>query len=375
MPNGNHLRDWAVGMKSVVGLDDSSPLKPGTVIHTLGFPEPEIFGFLYGLPEKKVSLGIFVPSWFDNPIRNCYRYFQHWMQHPQLSKYLQGASMLSWGAKSLQEDGIKGEPLLVGDGFSRIGEGSGCTNILSNSGVDEAWKSGTLLGEAVVRLLKSGQPFSRQNLEKTYVKARAKNWITTENLKAKGSRDGFQKGFIRGMIGMGIAGFSGGKFKLSGDVKRPHEKVVSPESYFRGVLSSPEIQTIREKAVSQNTNIYNAIMDKCGWPEIKMDGRLFISHQDALLTGGKVQAPTGHADHVIFTDPALCKKCNVRRCIDMCSGQAITPGPDGIPLFDREKCIHCGACVWNCTRSHKDNPEESNVDFRAGTGGLHSAEN
>ena len=57
------------------------------------------------------------------------------------------------------------------------------------------------------------------------------------------------------------------------------------------------------------------------------------------------------------------------------SGQAITPGEGGIPMFDREKCIHCGACVWNCPTPHPEDPERTIIEFRAAPGGLHSAEN
>ena len=42
---------------------------------------------------------------------------------------------------------------------------------------------------------------------------------------------------------------------------------------------------------------------------------------------------------------------------------------------DREKCVHCGACLWNCSQANPENPERMNIAFRAGTGGLHSAEN
>jgi len=91
--------------------------------------------------------------------------------------------------------------------------------------------------------------------------------------------------------------------------------------------------------------------------------------------GGKVQAPPGFADHVCFTQPEICRTCGVKTCIEICSGQAITPGEDGIPSFDREKCIHCGACFWNCSQPNPENPEQACLAFRAGPGGLHSAEN
>ncbi len=146
MPEGRHRRDWAIGMKMVVDLPERAGLEAGTVIHTLGYPEPEIFGFLYVHDARTASLGIFVPSWFDSPVRTAYRYLQHWMQHPYLWRHLEGGRLRSWGAKSLQESGKQGEPWLAGDGYARIGEGSGSTNVLTGSGVDEAWTTGMLLG-------------------------------------------------------------------------------------------------------------------------------------------------------------------------------------------------------------------------------------
>ena len=116
-------------------------------------------------------------------------------------------------------------------------------------------------------------------------------------------------------------------------------------------------------------------MDRCGWPAVPYDGQLLVSHQDALLMGGKVQAPGGYADHVVFTRPEICKECGAKVCISVCSGQAITLGEGGVPAFDREKCVHCGACLWNCSRPIEDGSERTNVEFRAGAGGLHSAQN
>ena len=34
-----------------------------------------------------------------------------------------------------------------------------------------------------------------------------------------------------------------------------------------------------------------------------------------------------------------------------------------------------GAGLWNCSQANPENPERMSIAFRAGTGGLHSAEN
>ncbi len=376
LPEGANQRDWAVGMKMVVQLPEGCELTPGTVLHTLGFPEPEIFGFLYVYPDMSASLGIFVPSWFDSPVRTAYRYLQHWMMHPYLWRWLKGGSMRSWGAKSLGEWGKHGEPFLVGDGYVRIGEGSGTTNVLSGSGVDEAWVSGVFLAEAVLELMQAGKDLSKENLEATYVKRRRESWLEHEAKVAAKSRNGFQWGVLQGMIGMGLSGLTGGLFNISPAIKRPHERIETLENYYKSKLPARDIARIKEECKATGQGLHNALMNKIGWPEIPFDGQLLVSHQDALLMGGKVQAAPGYADHVRFKNHATCEQCREKICIEACSGQAISMNSEGgVPLFDREKCIHCGACLWNCSKADRYNIEQTNVDFSAGSGGLHSAEN
>jgi len=373
LPEGNHQREWALGMKAVVELPENTTLQPGTVIHTFGYPEPEIFGFFYVYPDRTVSIGIFIPSWLDNPTRTGYRYLQHWMQHPVLWKHLNGATLKSWGAKSLQEAGVRGEPFIVGDGFARIGEGSGSTNMLKGSGVDEAWTTGVQLAEGVIELLKAGKPFTKENLEIHYLGKRRSSWVEKDGKVAKQARDGFSLSFELGMIGMGLAGFTNGLLNIPAKLKPTHARIPSLEKYYKGKVSGEKIDAAFKEMARTNSSMHDAMMDAAGWPEIKYDGKLLISHQDALLLGGKVQAAEGYADHVVFLDAGKCQKCKTKICIEMCSGQAITAGPDGgVPLFDREKCIHCAACLWNCAYAREESSDLANVDFRAGSGGLHS---
>ncbi len=375
LPEGHHRRDWAVGAKAVVDLREDAGLEPGTVIHTFGYPEPEIFGFLYVYPDRVASAGIFVPSWFESPIRTSYRYLQHWMLHPYLWRHLNGGRLRSWGAKTIQEAGKRGEPHLVGEGYARIGEGSGSTNVLTGSGVDEAWTSGTLLAEGVIELLMAGKAFTKENLEDAYVKRRRESWVEAEAKIAEKARDGFHRGVLTGLIGMALAGVTSGRLTVRGRPVPPYTRVPTAESYYRGKISAEEIGRIRTECAARGSSLHDALMQRSGWPAIPYDGKLLVSHQDALLLGGKVQAPAGYADHVVFLYPHLCETCGTKICVEVCSGQAITPGEKGVPAFDREKCVHCGACIWNCSLPHPDDPERTNVEFRAGTGGLHSAEN
>ncbi len=376
MPPGHAKKDWAVGMKAVVELPENCPLLPGTVLHTLGYPEPEIFGFMYVYPDRLASLGIFVPSWFDSPVRTAYRYLQHWMLHPYIHQHLDGGALRSWGAKTLGESGKAGEPWLVGDGFARIGEGSGTTNVLTGSGVDEAWLSGVLLGQAVIELLASGKDFTKQNLDAAYVRRRRDSRLEREAQEAAKAREGFGGSVMEGLLGMALSGFSKGRINWPGDSRLAHKRIPTVEEFFRGRLEPSEIARIRAGCKAKGQSLHGALMDAAGWPAIPYDGKLFMSHQDALLMGGKVQAPPGYADHVRFVDETICRGCKEQVCIEACSGQAITANPeDGPPLFDREKCVHCGVCLWNCSKSRPGDPKQSNVEFTAGAGGLHSAEN
>jgi electron-transferring-flavoprotein dehydrogenase len=214
MSDGNAQREWAIGMKMVVDLPESCELEAGTVLHTFGYPEPEIFGFLYVHPDRVASVGIFVPSWMDSPV---HRLAQSSALHPapMFVAHLKGG-VRSWGAKTLQESGRRGEPYLAGDGYARIGEGSGSTNVLTGSGVDEAWATGAQLGEAVLELLRAGKPFTKENLEATYVRRRRASWIEREVAPPNAPATASSRRGHR-LIGMGLAGLTGGRLWAPGE--------------------------------------------------------------------------------------------------------------------------------------------------------------
>ena len=148
------------------------------------------------------------------------------------------------------------------------------------------------------------------------------------------------------------------------------ERLRTAEEYYDGRIAPSEIKRIREECGLAGRPLHDALMERAGWPKIEYDGQLMMSQQDALLLGGKVTAPAGLDDHVVFRNAATCEICQTQVCVEVCSGEAIRPGEGaGRPLFDREKCVFCGACLWNCSAPG------GNIEFLAGPGGLHSAEN
>jgi electron-transferring-flavoprotein dehydrogenase len=176
---------------------------------------------------------------------------------------------------------------------------------------------------------------------------------------------------MTGMIGMALAGLTGGRFGLRPWPERSRAR--SLQDVYGSRIPSAEQKQMQQECEDQSTSLHDRVMDRCGWPQIPMDGKLLISHQDALLMGGGVQAPSGYANHVVFRRPELCRVCETKLCVEMCSGQAITRDDSGVPAFDREKCIYCGACLWNCDTNRKSAP--GNIELRAGAGGLHSTLN
>ena len=204
LPPGHHQRDWAVGAKMVIDLPEGSELEPGTVFHTFGYPEPEIFGFLYVHPGRRGLGGHLRALLVRQPHPDVLPLLA--ALHPaSVSVALsEGRHACEAGARRpSRSPGRIGEPHLVLDGCARIGEGSGSTNVLTGSGVDEAWTTGIQLAEGVLELLREGQPFTRENLERAYVARRRASWV---EIGGQGRRAGacrFPQGPGRGTGGHG----------------------------------------------------------------------------------------------------------------------------------------------------------------------------
>ena len=190
--------------------------------------------------------------------------------------------------------------------------------MLTGSGVDEAWTTGASWPRRD-RTVRNGPPFTRENL--THPMWRAAGELGREGSRvAEKARDGFSMDLCR-VVGDGPGGIEAGRLHLplGGG---PTTFLVVLEDFCRGRLD-PEMRS-REGQLRGESPLHDAVMRCCGWPDIHYDGQLLVSLQDALMLGGKVQAPPGFRDHVAFRDADACRRAG-RSSVEMCSGQAIAP--------------------------------------------------
>ena len=137
--------------------------------------------------------------------------------------------------------------MLAGNGYARIGEGSGSTNVLAGSGVDEAWTTGAQLAEAVIELLEQRRPFTRENLQEMYMRRRRESWVEREARVAADSRNGFASGVVTGMIGMALAGFTRGRISLASRFQPLPKATRSIEEAYAHRIPRQELRQIVEE--------------------------------------------------------------------------------------------------------------------------------
>ena len=99
---------YAVGIKELWEVPENR-VTPGTVIHTMGYPlRLEEFGggFIYALPEGRLSVGFVVGLDYRDPMFDPHLAFQRFKRHPLVSTLLADGQMVRYGVKALPEGGV-----------------------------------------------------------------------------------------------------------------------------------------------------------------------------------------------------------------------------------------------------------------------------
>ena len=216
---GKDPQVYGIGVKEVWEVDDPEnhpTFSPGYIQHTAGWPmDTDTYGgsFLYHMEPNMVLLGFVVGLDYKNPYLSPYEEFQRWKHHPEVSKHLEDASPVAYGARCINEGGLQSIPKLTFPGGALIGCSAGFLNVPKIKGTHTAMKSGMVAAENVYAALCDAQeeaPWevedgSLYGLEATgYQSGMEASWVWDELHECRNVKPAFEKGLLVGTIAAGI---------------------------------------------------------------------------------------------------------------------------------------------------------------------------
>ncbi len=201
---------YGVGVKELWEVP-AGRIRAGEVIYTMGYPltTKEYGGaWIYGCKDNMVSLGFVTGLDYPDPRTDPQHALQSFKQHPFAAKLLEGGKMVRYGAKTMPYGGWWSMPPLGGDGWMIVGDSAGFLNSQRLKGIHLAIKSGMLAAETAFEAWMAGDSSVRQ-LGKFQQKVEA-SWIKEELYPVRNFHQGFEHGFVSGILNTGLLMATGG---------------------------------------------------------------------------------------------------------------------------------------------------------------------
>jgi len=201
---------YGIGIKELWDLQPGK-IRPGYVAHTLGWPiSTRMYGggWIYGLSNNRVSIGLVVALEYENPRFDPHAAFQTWKTHPFVRDILEGGKLIRYGAKSLPYGGWYAMPRNYLDGALIVGDSGSFLDSQRLKGVHLAMKSGMLAAETIFEALKNGD-YSAETL-KLYKEKIDHSYIKDELWKVRNFHQSFRHGLLEGFFYSGLQEMTGG---------------------------------------------------------------------------------------------------------------------------------------------------------------------
>ena len=202
---------YGIGVKELWELP-SGRIGAGEVIYSMGWPLTwkEYGGaWIYGSKDNIVSLGFVTALDYEDPRLDPQHVLQSFKEHPFVSQLLTGGKMIRYGAKTFPYGGWWALPRMAGDGWMITGDSAGLLNSQRLKGIHLAIKSGMLAAETVFDAMKR-RDFSAAAIGR-YTEKIETSWIRDELWEVRNFHQGFEHGFVRGMIHAGLQQLTGGR--------------------------------------------------------------------------------------------------------------------------------------------------------------------
>ena len=220
LDGGKNPQIYSLGIKEIWKVPEGR-VEAGSVKHTFGYPlkDKQEFGggFIYGLTDNRVAVGLVVGLDYQDPSFDTHAAMQVWKTHPYVSKILEGGTVLEAGAKTLPEGGWNSVPKFYADNMMIVGDSAGFLSTPRLKGVHLAVRSGICAAEAAADALVKGDT-SKASLAK-YDELVNDSFIYKELYPTRNMRAVMQDGMVLGGLKMGAQLLTGGACLLAPEVE------------------------------------------------------------------------------------------------------------------------------------------------------------
>ena len=229
-----NVQIYSLGCKELWSVPQGN-IEAGQVYHTMGYPlNNDEFGggFIYGLKDNKVAIGIVVGLDYKDPSFDVHDAMQVWKTTSFVSKILKGGKLVEYGAKTLPEGGYYSIPKLYVDNAMIVGDSAGLVVMPALKGVHLAIKSGMLAAQTASNALLNNNT-SEKSLQQ-YETLLNNSSIRKEMYPVRNFRQGFANGLIAGGFHFGTQLITGGAGFLGRLKTHPDSQTTQKLSEYKG---------------------------------------------------------------------------------------------------------------------------------------------
>lgn len=344
---GKNAEVFEEGVKEIIQMP-AGTVKPGQVIHTLGFPLSKSIGgtFIYTIPGDKIILGLVAYLDSHDPLLDPHRELQKLKTHPFISNMLKGGKVVAYGGKTLPAGGWYSMPKLNGNAWMVCGDSASMVDVQKLKGIHLAMKSGMLAAETTFEALKKSD-FS-ENTTKDYEAKVNGSFIKKELYRVRNFHQTLSKGIIASLPLIALQEITGGRGLI--DPMTMKEDCKTTETCVE--VWGPEGTRHSENVLP------------------KPDGDLFFDKLSSVYLTG-TSHDENSPNHLLLQDGDICRtKCEPvfkSPCTHFCPAAVyeMEPAKNEPGAMDLKinytNCIHCKTCDIKC-------PFE-NIDWTVPEGG------
>jgi electron-transferring-flavoprotein dehydrogenase len=211
LDEGKNPQSYVVGVKEVWEIPGGR-IQPGDVVHSLGYPlKSDTYGggFIYGMKDNKVSVGLLTGLDYHDPFLDPHREFQKFKLHPLVADLLKDGKLVQYGAKTAPVGGFFSVPKLTFPGGMLVGDSASLFISQKIKGIHCAMKSGMLAAETIFQALLKGD-FSEGQMS-MYRQALVESSVGHELYRSRNFHQAFQKGLWLALIKAGLQYVLGGR--------------------------------------------------------------------------------------------------------------------------------------------------------------------